>query len=138
MPNVNEPDYTKMDADEVLTEFLKPNKPTTDEIVRALRKEARMELGGQAATIHLTTIQSVIDLIESQQREILQVTASIGTEKARADAAVADIEELLGQDDFIGICWACKSHDKCAGTRDVRITCVPKWRGLQPQEGEGK
>lgn len=52
-------------------------------------------------------------------------------EKAEAELkeAVADIEELLGQEDYLGVCWACakdcKKGDKC----------VPKWRGAR-KEGE--
>jgi len=70
-----------------------------------------------------------------KDKQIAALTARAEQAERERDAAVKDIEELLGQDDYIGICWACNNHDKCVGTRDVKITCVPKWRGL-PQEGE--
>ena len=112
------------------------SEPTTGEIVRALR-------GGGIYGITTALELKVIARLESQERELSGITGELERMTARAeqaekerDAAIADIEELLGQDDFIGICWACKSHDKCVGTRDVKITCVPKWRGL-PQGGEG-
>ena len=128
------------------------SEPTTGEIVRALR-------GGGIYGITTALELKVIARLESQERDletlrafheryaeqtskqyvvaVCGLTARAEQAEKERDAAVADIEELLGQDDFIGICWACKSHDKCVGTRDVKITCVPKWRGL-PQEGEVK
>ena len=96
-----------------------------------------------AALAYLESVEEIlphasalIDLIQSLKGTAIELTARAEQAEKERDAAIADIEELLGQDDFIGICWACKSHDKCVGTRDVKITCVPKWRGL-PQGGEG-
>ena len=120
------------------------SEPTTDEIVRVLREEARFELGGRASTIHLITVKDAIDRLQSQQRdnaflvdewtktanvcvelraENERLTAERDAEKARADAAVADIEQLLAQDDFLGMCWACERE--CGKDGE----CKPKWRG---------
>ena len=137
-------------------------EPTTEEIVRGFRYRAELAKGYATAYVSPIDITNAADRLESQQREnhelreTLRITcenwsasseeknreistlkSNLAAETARADAAVTDIEELLGQDDFIGICWACRNHDKCVGTRDVKITCIPKWRG-QPQDGEEK
>ena len=103
------------------------SEPTTGEIVRALR-------GGGIYGITTALALKIIDRLESQEKTIAELTARAESAEKERDAAIADIEELLGQDDFIGICWACKSHDKCVATRDVKITCIPKWSGLRREE----
>lgn len=49
--------------------------------------------------------------------------------EAERDAAIEDIEKLLEQPDYLGVCWAgandCKKGDECK----------PKWRGAR-KEGE--
>lgn len=61
--------------------------------------------------------------------QIAELTARAEKAEAELKEAVADIEELLGQEDYLGVCWACakdcKKGDKC----------VPKWRGAR-EEGE--
>ena len=150
-------------AREAASAILSRTEPMTEEIVKGLRNCANADNPCTSECINLDMaggcrdkmMNDAADRLESQEWEIerlqgemfanaLESAERIAALTARAeqaererDAAIADIEELLGQDDFIGICWACKSHDKCVGTRDVKITCVPKWRGL-PQDGEGK
>lgn len=43
--------------------------------------------------------------------------------EAELKEAVADIEELLGQEDYLGVCWACAKD--CHKGDD----CIPIWRG---------
>jgi hypothetical protein len=58
----------------------------------------------------------------------------ISEQTARAEAAekklkeaVADIEELLAQEDYLGVCWACANNNDCKSGNE----CVPKWRGMR-------
>ena len=39
--------------------------------------------------------------------------------------AVSDIEELLAQEEYLGVCWACANNNDCKSGNE----CVPKWRG---------
>lgn len=47
--------------------------------------------------------------------------------EARLKEAVADIEELLAQEDYLGVCWACANNNDCKSGNE----CVPKWRGIR-------
>jgi regulation of enolase protein 1 (concanavalin A-like superfamily) len=71
--------------------------------------------------------------IEMYEGDIVELT---NTYKARAEQAearlkeaVADIEELLAQEDYLGVCWACANNNDCKSGNE----CVPKWRGMREE-----
>ena len=103
------------------------------EIVRALREESNMELGGQAATIHLSTVQSAIDRLESQEQTIAALTVRAEQAEKERDDAVVNINLCMNGD----ICKACVSwKNGICSRKDNR--CDPKYRGLQQKNGEEK
>lgn len=46
--------------------------------------------------------------------------------KAKLEEAEEDIVELLGQEDYLGNCWACKKHHNGCMNEEG---CKPIWRG---------
>ena len=78
-----------------------------------------------------------INRLESQEKKIAELTVRAEQAEAIEKAAVKDIEELLSQPEFLGVCWACKKHNKCKDSRQKDDGCEARWRG-QPQDGEGK
>lgn len=47
------------------------------------------------------------------------------------DAAVADLEQLLGQDRLIWTCWACARVYEATPCRNLNRPCAAVWRGLE-------
>ena len=96
-------------------------KMTQEEIVKNLRISCR-DCNPAPCCEYEVLGSEAADLIET-------LTARAEKAEAELKEAVADIEELLGQEDYLGVCWACakdcKKGDKC----------VPKWRGAR-EEGE--
>lgn len=136
-------------AREAADAILNRGEPTTGEIVRTLREEARMELGGQAATIHLTTIQNAIDRLESQEQKIDDLEDDCGKLKmsitlltARAEQAERERDKAKADMRFAancvdGLCKIC-GNAECQERGDGCFMCRSfTWRGL-PQDGEGK
>ena len=116
------------------------NEPTTGEIVRALRDAPNYN--GMAGTT--TTVEDVAaDRLESQDRTIADLTARAEKAEAERDAAKAYMQDN---------CQYCVGYEReadeppcstCYNARtfepnDVQRTKNWKWRGLQPQDGEGK
>lgn len=146
------------------------SEPTTGEVVRALRcvaddtecKDCRYKypVGNVILCDHEQMNGNAADRLESQEREIAELTASrdrmtdavaeltmkVGELTARAeqaererDAAVADCERLLFASRDMRTCYLCKfvSTDGKCNRKGVGAGCKPKYRGL-PQDGEGK
>lgn len=113
------------------------SEPTTDEIVRALRtcNNPKGQRCSQCAVFSRydnardckrTIDKYAADRLESQQRDLLQLTAERDAEKARADAAVKDIERIAGTHsichlcDFVDMIGCChKNH--CDGLNLFRL-----------------
>ena len=95
--------------------------PTIKEIIKTLKWLAN-ETEFTFAKEQLT---SATDLIES-------LTARAEAAERERAAAVEDMETLLGQEDYIGVCWACANDCKKGDN------CNPKWRGSQQTGKERK
>lgn len=128
-----------MDADEILTEFLKPILPTTREIVRALRDAPNYN--GMAGTT--TTVEDIAaDRLESQEATIAALTARAEKAEAREKAIIESMRdrcefcvgyELEENDDPCNTCYNARTFEP----DDIPRTKNWTWRGL-PQDGEGK
>ena len=68
----------------------------------------------------------VIDVISL----ITELQTQLEESQRREKAAIKDIEELLGQDEYLGVCWACANNEKCHKGN----ICIPKWRGVQEEQ----
>lgn len=73
------------------------------------------------------TCQKAADILKDLQ--IADLTARAEQAEAKLKEAVTDIEELLAQEDYLGVCWACANDCKKGDE------CKPKWRGAR-KEGE--
>ncbi|MEA4869913.1 MAG: hypothetical protein VB062_04665 [Christensenella sp.] len=71
------------------------NEPTTEEIVNEARRVMSGSWGCAGCGMR-TTLRQSTDRLESQQREIAELTAERDTEKARADAAELARDILAG------------------------------------------
>lgn len=90
---------------------------TQEEIVKYLRKSCHDCNPTPCCEYEVLGIEAA-DLIET-------LTARVERAEEERDAAVEDIEKLLGQPDYLGVCWACANDCKKGDE------CKPKWRGLQ-------
>ena len=110
------------------------SEPTTGEIVRAFR-------GAGVYGITTALELRIIDRLESQERTIAKLTSRLESAEAERDAAKRDIEEIMAMHglEVFTMCAFCAmpDDDTCFIVGDSK-KCKAKWRGLQPQEGEGK
>ena len=140
------------------------NEPTTGEIVRALRcdGDANNCVDCRYATYDTATIlcdqeqnvRDAADRLESQEREnaslraeneglhkeILRRGIEIKTMTARAESAERERDELV--DLIPHTCNTCYFQSKNLLNEEPCVSCRIyskwTWRGLQPQDGEGK
>lgn len=63
--------------------------------------------------------------------EVKRLRSEIEQLRAEKEAAVKDVETLLGQDEYLGVCWACAKYYDCRKGAD----CVPEWRGKDSTNG---
>lgn len=86
-------------------------------------------------------VDEIIQLLESRatkaesenkelRAELDKINAANVALRGVLEQAVADIEELLAQEEYLGACWACANNNNCKSGNE----CVPKWRGMR--EGE--
>ena len=123
------------------------NEPTTGEIVRALRcvaeatecKDCRYKypVGNVILCDHEQMNGNAADRLESQDRTIAALTARAESAERERDAAIKDIHKSCSTCAYEmedGSCYE-RVWGKCSnGGRNYYW----RWRGLQPQEGEGK
>ena len=124
------------------------NEPTTEEIATALRVCFVKSMACSECPFDgkdCGDIEGVAaDHLESQQREIADLTAKLTAETARADAAVADLNYACGTQpsaaDDGSICDICKhlnsdrSCNRMCFMNSLGASNKWKWRGAQ--EGE--
>ena len=115
------------------------NEPTTGEIVRALR-----ELVYEAERKHETQLLCTNDLVLAWAHDLERKESDVAALTARAESAERERDALLV---FVPrICTNCISLDnreedeleKCRECMKMENRPNFKWRGLQPQDGEGK
>ena len=87
-------------------------------------------------------VDEIIQLLESRatkaesenkelRAELDKINAANVALRGVLEQAVADIEELLAQEDYLGVCWACANNNDCKSGNE----CVPKWRGVRDGKG---
>lgn len=103
----------------------KQNKELVETVLRKIGVSYSKNVEGSVTFCGLTMDEAVDRIMQFPS-----LTARAEQDERERDAAVADIESLLIQDDCqVDVCWAC--NRECGNDGE----CKPKWRGL-PQEGE--
>ena len=120
------------------------NEPTTGELIEQLHTFDNVD--AVTITIAKAALLFIADRLESQAEEneisrhliemqsnvITELTARAESAERERDAAKADFE-VIEQD---GLCSVCK-FESSIPLMECMENCVFKWRGLQPQDGEG-
>ena len=122
------------------------NEPTTESIVQALRCSAdddsfcrKCQYGYALGSAFLCDRgrmnQNASDRLESQAKQIAELTARAESAEAERDAAVADIKRL--QTKQVALCSICEFEDMigCAHKNHCDGFQLFRRRGLQPQDG---
>ena len=91
-----------------------------DEIIQLLESRATK------AESENKELRAELDIINAAN---VALHGALEQAEARLKEAVADIEELLAQEEYLGVCWACANNNDCKSGNE----CVPKWRGMREE-----
>jgi hypothetical protein len=67
--------------------------------------------------------------------KVARLQSALDAEKKRAQAAKSDIEGLLGQEYWLGVCWACAKFNDMSACKIGGHECKPEWRGPDTTKG---